>query len=46
MGIAALQQYVLFGAHDEQGQRERERVKPLEIDVATIHHIECTSLYQ
>src|ERR1035437_5216445 len=40
MRVAALEQYVLFGAHHEEGQRERERMKPLEIDVATVHHIE------
>src|ERR1039457_5516833 len=45
MRVTALEQYVLFGAHHEEGHRERERMKPLEIDVAAIHHIEGPSLY-
>src|ERR1017187_9537580 len=45
MRVAALEQYVLFGAHHEEGQGERERMKPLEIDVAAVHHIESPSLY-
>src|ERR1035438_1699348 len=46
MRIAAPKKYVLFGAYYEEGQRERERMKPLEINIATVHHIESPSLYR
>ena len=46
MRVAALEQYVLFAAHHEEGQRERERIKPLEIDVASIHYVEGTGFYR
>ena len=42
MRVATLEQYVLFGAHHEEGQRECEGVKALEIDITAIHHIEGT----
>ncbi len=40
--IAALKQHVLFGAHDEEGRAEREDEEALEINVAAVHHIECS----
>ncbi len=44
MGVAALEQDVFFGAHHEEGGREREDVESLEIDVAAIHHVEGAGL--
>jgi hypothetical protein len=40
-----LEQYVLFGVNHEECQRESERMKPLEIDLASILHIEGPGLY-
>ena len=44
--IAALEQEVLFGAHDEKCGAEREEKETLEIDVAAIHHVEGARLGQ
>src|SRR5260370_2170473 len=44
MRVAAIEQDVLFGADHEEGRREREHVEPFEIDVASIHDVECTGL--
>src|SRR5260370_30921444 len=44
MRVAAIQQDVFFGADHEEGRREREHVEPLEIDVASIHDVECADL--
>src|ERR1035437_2147755 len=44
MRIAALEQDVGFGAHDEEGRTEREAVESLEIDVAAVHDVERPGL--
>ena len=46
MRVAALEQDVGFGAHDEEGRAEREHVEALEIDVAAVHDVERAGLGQ
>lgn len=38
--VAALEQCVGRSAHDEEGRLQLKAVRPLEVDVAAIHHIE------
>ncbi len=42
MGVAPLQQDILFGAYDEECRAEGEHEEAFKIDVAAVHHIERT----
>src|ERR1700730_12836814 len=44
MGVAPLQQDVLFGTYDEECRAESEHKKALEIDIASVHDVERTGL--
>src|ERR1019366_1832381 len=44
--IAALEQDILFGAHDEKRGAEREDEETFEVDVAAIHDVKRTRLRQ
>ena len=46
MRVAALEQDVGLGAHNEEGRAEREDVEALEIHVAAVHDVERTRLRQ
>jgi hypothetical protein len=46
MRVATLEHHVALGAYHEEGRRERERMKALEIDVTAIHHVEGSGLDQ
>ena len=44
MRVASLDKYIRFGAHNKEGRAERKDEEPLEIDVASVHHVEGTCL--
>ena len=44
--VASLDQYVGFGAHDEESCAERKQVEALEIHVAAVHDVERSRLRQ
>ena len=44
VGVATLQQNVLFGSHHEEGRTEREHEEAPKIDITPIHDVERAGL--